>query len=97
MRQTVRRRAGRGDIATTEAEQCIAAKTVTVRRRLGSGMQYRLRAGARCRLVGQLPTAWGRICRSHHTHGFIPFVAEAPTRESAAIALRMQAVLEATP
>jgi hypothetical protein len=95
MRQTVRRRAGRGDVAAHEGEQCVAAKTVKVRRRLGRGMQYRIRAGARCRLVGREPTTWGRVCSSHHMHGFIPFVEEPAAGVSPAIAMRMQAVIEA--
>lgn len=100
MRQTVRRRAGRGDVAAHEGEQCIAAKTVQVRRWLRRGygkpseMQTRLRTGPRCRLVGRVPTEWGRVCTSHHMHGFIPFVAETPAGVSPAIALRMQAVLD---
>lgn len=73
--------AGRGDIARTEAEQCIAARTTTSP------------DAPRCRLRWRVRTPDGAVCSSHHVNGFIPFVLGADSTRGDAIALRMAAVM----
>jgi hypothetical protein len=80
------RKAGRGDVAVSDSDRCVAAKTV----KTGGWGVRRLHAGPRCRLIGRVPTEYGRVCASHHVNGFVPFVEE-PLSEG--MAMRMRAVV----